>query len=81
MHRSINDWQTKLGRHAALLDAVSPLATLARGYSISSKIDPVSGKRNVVQRSDELQRGDQLEVRLHKGKIECEVSKVLLDKQ
>lgn len=78
LQRSFNDWQAKLGRHAALLDAVSPLATLARGYSISSKIDPVSGKRSVVHRSDELQRGDQVEVRLHKGKIECEVSKVLL---
>jgi exodeoxyribonuclease VII large subunit len=78
LHRSLNDWQAKLGRHAALLDAVSPLATLARGYSISSKIDPANGKRSVVRGSDELQRGDQIEVRLHKGKVECEVSKVLL---
>jgi len=79
LQRSFDDWQAKLGSHAALLDAVSPLATLARGYSISSRIATVNGKKSVIHRSDELQRGDQVEVRLHKGKIECEVSKVLLD--
>ena len=78
IERFLNDLQERLGRHASLLDAVSPLATLARGYSITSKIDPTSGKKSVIQRSDELQSGDQIEVRLHKGKIQCEVSKVLL---
>ncbi len=75
---SLNNCDANLSRQAALLDAVSPLATLARGYSVSSKIDPVDESRKIIHSSDELQKGDQIEVRLHKGKFECEVSKVLL---
>ncbi len=81
LKRSLDEWDARLGRQAALLDAVSPLATLARGYSISSRIDPVSEKRSVLHRSNELKRGDQVEVRLHQGKFECEVSKVLLHRK
>ena len=78
IERTLDERHAKLANQAALLDAVSPLATLARGYSVASKIDPVKGKKNILHSSDELQKGDQVEVRLHKGKFECEVSKVLL---
>jgi len=81
LRRSLNEWDEKLGRQAALLDAVSPLATLARGYSVASKIDPAGRSKNILHRSDELQKGDQVEVRLHKGKFECEVRKVLLHRK
>lgn len=71
--------QQQFGQLTALLDAVSPLATLSRGYSISSKINMLTGKKHVVHTSDELTPGDQLEVRLYKGKVECAVNRVLLD--
>ena len=77
MQNSVQDWQAKLEQHAALLDAVSPLATLARGYSISRKIDQKTGKRTVLHGSNELQKGDQVEVLLHRGVLECRVDKVL----
>ena len=79
MQNSVQDWQAKLEQHAALLDAVSPLATLARGYSISRKIHPKTGKRTVLHRSNEVQKGDQVEVLLHRGTFECKVDKVLDD--
>ena len=79
MQKTLEDKQQQFGQQAALLDAVSPLATLSRGYSISSKIDPLTGKKHVVQESGRLTTGDQLEVRLYRGKVECEVTKVLLD--
>lgn len=78
IERTLDKWDAKLGNQSALLDAVSPLATLARGYSVASRIDPVSRSKYILHSSDELQKGDQVEIRLHKGKVECEVSKVLL---
>lgn len=71
--KSMESRQAQLGRLVALLDAVSPLATLARGYSISSRIDSESGKKTVLQDSTEAKAGDEVEIRLHKGKLNCEV--------
>lgn len=71
--KSMESKETQLSRQVALLDAVSPLATLARGYSISSKIDPISGKKTVLQDSAQTEAGDKLEIRLHKGKLYCKV--------
>ncbi len=71
--KSMESRETQLGRQVALLDAVSPLATLARGYSISSRIDPGNGQKTVLQDSGCTKAGDRLEIRLHKGKLNCEV--------
>lgn len=79
MQKILDEKQQQFGQQAALLDAVSPLATLSRGYSISSKIDPLTGDRHVVQTSAELTTDDQLEVRFYKGKVVCAVNRVLLD--
>ena len=79
IQKTLDTKQQQFGKQAALLDAVSPLATLSRGYSISSKIDQLTGKKHVVQASKELTAGDQLEVRFYKGKVECTVNNALLD--
>jgi exodeoxyribonuclease VII large subunit len=73
--KSMENKETQLSRQAALLDAVSPLATLARGYSISSRIDPASGQKTVLHDSAHAKAGDKLEIRLHKGKLCCKVLK------
>lgn len=62
-----------LARQAALLDAVSPLATMARGYAITTKIDLKTGKRSLVTKSNQLAIHDQVEIRLHQGRVACEV--------
>ena len=51
------------------LNAVSPLATLARGYSIARKLP----ERNVVRESREIQAGDRLELSFAAGSALCRV--------
>lgn len=54
------------------LDALSPLATMERGYSIVQKLNGV-----FVKRSDQVEIGERIQVKLVAGKLECEV----LDKE
>jgi len=58
---------------AALIRSLSPLAVLERGYAIVQKIP---GKR-ILRSSRETNEGDRLEVRLHEGSLECEVTTIL----
>ncbi|MDD2365391.1 MAG: exodeoxyribonuclease VII large subunit [Desulfuromonadaceae bacterium] len=58
-----------VGEAAAKIDVLSPLKTLARGYSIATAVK--SGK--VVSDSKEISIGDQLLLKLHRGAAECRV--------
>jgi exodeoxyribonuclease VII large subunit len=57
---------TQLGRD---LHNLSPLNTLGRGYAIVSK----SADGGVITDSAEVESGEQIEARLRKGKLVCEV--------
>lgn len=61
-----------LARTAGLLEAVSPLATLARGYSITRT--PAPGAK-VVTDSQQVEVGGRLEITLHRGTLECLIEK------
>jgi exodeoxyribonuclease VII large subunit len=74
--KSLADKESSLGRQVALLDAISPLATMARGYSITSKIDRKSGRKTLLRNSRQVEKDDRVELRLHKGRIECEVIEI-----
>ncbi len=63
--------QGKLQRLATLLDAVSPLSILARGYAIAK--EKPSGI--VIRNAAQVKKGDAIQVLLHKGKLDCEVTK------
>ncbi len=62
-----------LERCSALLRSVSPLAVLERGYAIVLKMPG----REIVRSSAEVAKGDRLEIRLHEGRLQCEVAKTL----
>lgn len=61
----------RFGNAVTHLEAVSPLSTLARGYSVTTAAD---GK--LVKKTKQLQAGDRLTTRLEDGVVESEVTKV-----
>jgi exodeoxyribonuclease VII large subunit len=71
--RLISDREQDLAKSAGVLEAVSPLSTLARGYSVARKS---SGRRNLITAAEQVQVGDPIEVLLHQGRLECEVTRV-----
>ena len=73
MTRLLEDRRHRLGLGARALDAVSPLATLGRGYAIVSDAD--SGK--VL--TDATAAGDRIEARLAAGRLRATVDEVIRD--
>lgn len=61
------DWQ----RISSLLDSMSPLKVVERGYSMT-----LQGK-TLVKNVDQLKAGDTVKVRLMKGDFEAQVTKIL----
>lgn len=60
--------QESLARRAAQLEAMSPLAVLARGYSVTR-----NEQQEVIRSADQVQPGDILETILHNGRIQSQV--------
>jgi len=71
-NRQLQTKQTGLQKAAAVLDSLSPLATLARGYSIVTSRETVPAK--VVTDIDQVSVNDDIAVRLHGGELDCIVS-------
>jgi exodeoxyribonuclease VII large subunit len=65
--RKIEYAGNKLAVQASKADALSPLSTLARGYSFAS-----IGERAITG-VDAVSTGDSISVRVHDGKLECTV--------
>lgn len=65
--------QAILANGVAKLDALSPLATLSRGYAIATK------GQQVVRSAKEVQVGDEISVKVMEGSILCKAEKVLND--
>ena len=59
-----------LAGSASLLDAISPLAVLARGYAIVKK----AGSEKVLRSETEVALGEELAVTLHQGELSCTVT-------
>ena len=68
----MHQYHTKLANAAAKLDALSPLATLKRGYAIATTPD-----HHVLNEVSKIKVGDEIRVRLARGSLECVVEKVL----
>ena len=62
----------RLKQATQTLAAVSPLATLERGYAIVTDVD----KSHIITRATQTKPGDKIRARLHIGEILCRVDKV-----
>jgi exodeoxyribonuclease VII large subunit len=68
LSRRLDRLESRLGAAARSLHAVSPLATLGRGYSILS-----TPEGQVIRDAAHVEPGDRIEARLHKGGLSCQV--------
>ncbi len=67
MSATIKREEGRLAVLAGRLQALSPLATLARGYSICTTPD----EKHVISDSQSVGVGDRLSVRLQRGRLQC----------
>lgn len=74
--RRLTDGENRLRALAQRLDALSPLATLKRGYSISRKSDGA-----VLTAANQVSVGDKIEVQLSDGHLACRIEELLSDSQ
>ncbi|OGT58028.1 MAG: exodeoxyribonuclease VII large subunit [Gammaproteobacteria bacterium RIFCSPHIGHO2_12_FULL_43_28] len=63
--------ETQLANAAATLNAISPLATLTRGYAIAT-----TKAARVIHDTHQVNVGDEIEVRLRQGTLGCVVEKI-----
>ena len=70
----ISSRQNTLEQAAAVLDTLSPLKTLARGYGIISKKGKTAGSSTlVITSTSQVDEKEEVEVRLHQGSMDCQV--------
>jgi len=76
MQTYLNNRESEFTHATAVLSSVSPLATLARGYSIVTKLNSTNQNKEIISNASQTTTGDNLEILLHKGIIQCTVTKV-----
>jgi len=74
--QQLNSNRQHFGQLVAQLEGVSPLATLARGFSVTTD---TTGQ--VVKKTAQLQSGDLLRTRLDDGWVESQVTQLLPEKK
>jgi len=73
LDRAVAAARERLARTAAHLDGVSPLAVLARGWSITRR----EGDAEPLRRAADVRCGDRLRTRLAEGEVVSEVTEVV----
>ncbi len=75
MQRTLERKQAALAEQATLLQGVSPLATLARGYAIVRKKHHEDQGWRIVSRARDAKVGEELNVLLQDGQLDCVVTR------
>ena len=70
--------ESRLAGQASLLQGLSPLATLARGYAVVHRPVPGGDGWALVAATGDVAIGDAIEVVLHDGRLACEVTDTAL---
>jgi len=73
MRQTLQEEEDRLGRAAGILHAVSPLATLGRGYAI---IRTTTKRPRLIRRASELKKGAKVEAMLGEGRLICQVEEI-----
>lgn len=71
LERQLNGYHQRFGIACSQLEAVSPLATLARGYSVTQ-----TPAGMVLKTTQQVQAGDKLTTRLQDGWVESEITQI-----
>ncbi len=71
INRYLDGLKKRIVAEAGKLNALSPLAILSRGYSIAMKLPEMK----IIKDANDVQKGDEVNIRLHKGNLICIVSK------
>lgn len=75
LHQSVlhvlSRWQEKLHATGRMLESVSPLATLSRGYAIVK-----DNNDNIVKTVSEVKAGQQVVTHLSDGKLHCKIESI-----
>jgi len=66
----LKDLRSSVENLAARLDSLSPLSVLARGYSITLRPET----RAVISDASQAEIGEELQIRLHRGELLCQVT-------
>jgi exodeoxyribonuclease VII large subunit len=69
LQRTIDGFRERAAINSGKLQALSPLDTLSRGYSIAT----ILPHGTVVKESSQLEPGDKIDLRLHRGGAVCRV--------
>lgn len=75
IQRTIERKQASLAEQAGHLNGLSPLGTLARGYAIIRKQKPGDTTWKVVSRARDTHVGEELNVLLQEGQVDCVVTR------
>jgi exodeoxyribonuclease VII large subunit len=74
IQRIVERKEAALAEQATLLNSVSPLATLGRGYAIVRRKHLEDGSYLVVSRADDADLGEELNILFHEGQLWCVVT-------
>lgn len=74
IQRIVERKEAALAEQATLLNSVSPLATLGRGYAIVRRKQPRDGTYLVVSRADDANLGEEINILFQEGQLWCLVT-------
>ncbi len=76
MQRRLETFRQRLEGLIGKLESMNPLNVLARGYTLSGRLEPADEGSTLLRSTDDVQPGDRIWLRLHRGRLICQVEQV-----